>query len=174
MTAIILLVVLQFTRKKSIYAKGSIPDKLKKDFETHTHGLALVNSQGNILYMNGNFKGIMNSTDDHEALEEVLRLRKFESYPERTRRGFMDEIRNEKGINPQLLALKSKMSLRPKDFASKQSMGTRLKKSMDVEKASGVTFKPSVDVKEEPKRDSHDRSSFVGLLNPGKSIIAMI
>src|SRR5437763_766272 len=99
-----------------------------------------------VLYMNGMFRAMMKSTDDAEALEKLMPLRKVESFPERIQKAFMEELRGEKGHgSPGPLVTKNKnLALK----AEKNKPFTRLrslKQSHDSEKLSVMMLKDSHD-----------------------------
>jgi len=132
------------TKKKST---NNMPEKARKEFENHTEGIALITKQRQAVFMNGNFKGLLDSTNETDALQEILRLRRFESYSERVRRGFMQEIRNEKGGHQ---GFTRQQSLRQRSDGNQRSLVRlrSLKRSQENDRQSAVvTFKESAEIK---------------------------
>jgi len=145
-------------------SKSNMPEKLRKEFENHTEGIAIINKQRKAVFMNGNFKGLLDSTNEADALQELLRLRKFESYSERVRRGFMQEIRNEKGGHQPFTR---QQSIRQKSDGNPRSLMRlkSLKKSHETQSMAAVTFKESVEFNKSPvlKNNHIDLESRQGL-----------
>ncbi len=146
--------------------QSHIPKTLENELNANTHGIMIINKDSQLLFMNHSFKMIMGTPDPHNAYGEVLKLRKFESYSDRAKRNYLEEMKNFKPNSPDSVArdLRMKSAIRP--FGRMAS----LRKSVESEKHSVVTFKESIDISRAAPpehRDSQDRSSYI--LAPGKS-----
>lgn len=63
------------------------------NLETSIEGVAIIDKNKDITYMNGLFKGLFEASTDKEALVKILKLRKFDSYSPATQRGYLQEIK---------------------------------------------------------------------------------
>jgi len=77
----------------------SLTDALKtknfNDFaklETIPHGLAILSKDKDVIFMNGVFKGILDLSDESDALQEILKLKNYDSYPEEVKQRLLREI----------------------------------------------------------------------------------
>ena len=170
MATIIVLAGFRLHKDKSSYHNSStIPEKVKEELDNHTQGVIVFDRSKQLLHMNGNFKGLLEISNSSEASEEFLKLRKFDSHPERVRRGFLEEVKNEKVNGPQTLGLQRKPSLRKGGGLNRQlSRLNTLRKSADSDKQSVVTFKESVDVLKVNNRKDSDERIGIDLLSPGR------
>ena len=171
MAAVVLITLVVYSRvAHKAPLKEAMSKNLRRELENHTKALVILNKNWNILFMNGNFRGLLNSKSSSDALGEALKLRKLESYPERVRKEFIEELRIEKGGKSQLLRQRTKnLGGAKARISTSNAIGSfqALGKSRDGEKHSMVTFKDSIDVLQPHNhREIHDRSSFVS--NHGK------
>jgi len=132
-----------------------IPKNIENELNAYSHGIVIVNKNSQLVFMNHSFKSLMGYADPNAAFEEVLKLRKFDSYSDRARKNYLDEIKNNKPTTPDSVGIKLKPAQRP--FARLASM----RKSLESEKHSVVTFKESIEIsRPAPEhRDSH--SSYI-------------
>ena len=61
--------------------------------ENIPHGLAILTQDRDVIFMNGVFKGILDLTDERDALQRIMKLKRFEAYPEQTQQRFLQEIK---------------------------------------------------------------------------------
>lgn len=178
MEVILLISAIMLWISDTTESKKQLPEKLQKDFENFTQGLAVITLDGEILYMNGNFKGLMESDYEYEALDKILKLRRFDSYSEKARRKFLEEAsKNDKGPSPYF---KMKQSFRPKEFSrtftrnntnTMRKSGLAEKSIFESDKQSVVTFKESGDnLKVSQRQESNDRSSYINVFNFGNNL----
>ena len=62
-------------------------------FENIPHGMAILTKDKEVLFMNGVFKGILDLDDEKNALQKVMKLKRFDTYPDQTKQRFLQEIR---------------------------------------------------------------------------------
>jgi len=141
--------------------QSHIPKSLENELNANSHGIMIINKNSQLLFMNYSFKAIMCTPDPNLAYDEVLKLRKFESYSDRAKRNYLEEMKNFKPNSPASVGcdLKIKSAIRP--FGRMAS----LRKSVESDKHSVVTFKESIEMSRAAAppehRDSHDRSSYI-------------
>ena len=170
MTAILLLSgFIFFCSKRKTGIKNPVPDKIQREFENHIEGIAIINQNKQVTLMNGVFKGLLDSNNEDDALEEILRLRKMCSYSERSKRGFMEEIQIDRN-NMKTSPLKKIPSLRDKSEGPKFTRARSLKKSFESEKQSAVMFRDSIDNgKSSPIKDPHSYLNVMNTENKGNT-----
>jgi len=132
-----------------------IPKNIENELNAYSHGIVIINKNSQLMFMNHSFKSLMGYADSNAAFEEVLKLRKFDSYSDRARKNYLEEMKNMKPTSPDSVGVKLKTAPRP--FGRMASM----RKSVESEKHSVVTFKESIEMSRHPPehRDSH--SSYI-------------
>lgn len=87
--------LLIFTKNKD--NTPELPIKNSNDsmsrLENIPHGLAILTQDRDVIFMNGVFKGILDLTDERDALQRIMKLKRFEAYPEQTQQRFLQEIK---------------------------------------------------------------------------------
>jgi len=132
-----------------------ITKNIENELNAYSHGIVIINKNSQLMFMNHSFKSLMGYADSNAAFEEVLKLRKFDSYSDRARKNYLEEMKNMKPTSPDSVGVKLKTAPRP--FGRMASM----RKSVESEKHSVVTFKESIEMSRHPPehRDSH--SSYI-------------
>jgi len=135
---IIIFSTLIIFRKRKIFKPPPEPSHHKHNFkiETEVEGVAIIAKDKSVLAMNGLFRGMLDEDSENLALEKLLNLRKFESYPAEFQKALLNEIKL------------TKLQL-PKNFKESRSFGdipkstTALIKSLEVPTSrAGKTINP--------------------------------
>lgn len=88
----------------------SRPKKKVDDFsklENKTYGVAILTKHRDVIFMNGVFKGIIGTSNEREAMQRLIRLRRFETYPEVTQQTILQQIKYFNSFDPNLKVQKT-------------------------------------------------------------------